>query len=70
VAASSTSNIRPFCGVTGLPSWAFSIPWEERIIDYKGYKTWIRAVGKQPDKSGGFLSLFGKGKGIADNARY
>ena len=46
---------------TGVPSWAFSIPWEERLVDFGGYKTWVREVGRKEGGGGGFLGLFGKG---------
>ena len=47
--------------LTGVPSWAFTIPWEERLVDFGGYKTWVREVGKKPGSGGGLFGLFGKG---------
>ena len=44
-----------------MPSWAFTIPWEERLVDFGGYKTWVREVGKKPGSGGGLFGLFGKG---------
>lgn len=44
----------------GVPSWAFTIPWEERLVDFGGYKTWVREVGKRPGSVGGLFGLFGK----------
>lgn len=55
-----SAPVAPFCGVTGVPSWAFTIPWEERLVDFAGHKTWVREVGKQ-EGGGGFFGLFGKG---------
>ncbi len=51
---------------TGVPSWAFSIPWEERLVAFGGYNTWVREVGHQEGGRAGFLGLFRKGsKGYA-----
>ena len=46
--------------VVGVPSWAFTIPWEERLVEFGGYKTWVREVGKKPGSGGGLFGLFGK----------
>ena len=44
----------PFCGVVDvIPPWAFSIPWEEKLVptsDSHGtYRTWVRIVGSKPN---------------------
>ena len=49
-----------------MPSWAFNTPWEERLVDYHGHKTWCRIIGKEATESGGLFGIFGKNK--ADNA--
>ncbi|BDA40775.1 Proline iminopeptidase [Coccomyxa sp. Obi] len=51
---------KPFCGVTGVPSWAFTTPWQERLVDFHGYKTWCRTVGKEDSNNGGLFGIFGK----------
>lgn len=51
---------KPFCGVTGVPSWAFTTPWQERLVDFHGYKTWCRTVGKEDSNDGGLFGFFGK----------
>lgn len=53
--------LAPCMSRAGVPSWAFSIPWEERLVDFGGYKTWVREVGRKEGGGGGFLGLFGKG---------
>ncbi|CAL8466923.1 g6459 [Coccomyxa elongata] len=60
-AESVTGSIpKPFCGVTGVPSWAFTTPWQERLVDFHGYKTWCRTVGKEDSNNGGLFGIFGK----------
>ena len=53
--AAAAAALKPFCGVTGVPSWAFTLPWEERLVDFHGKKTWCRDVGQ---KSRGLFGLF------------
>lgn len=51
----------PFCGaVDVIPSWAFSLPWQEKVIDFNGFSTWIRVVGKGSE-GGGLFSFLNKG---------
>ena len=32
----------------------FSTPWQEKLVDFQGLKTWTRAIGKQPKRNGFF----------------
>ena len=49
--------VEPFCGVLPrAPTWAFSMPWQERLVPFEGYQTWVREVGQPP---GGSSGLFG-----------
>ncbi len=51
----------PFCGaVDVIPSWAFSMPWEEKVIELNGFRTWVRIVGKGSE-GGGLFSFLNKG---------
>ncbi|KAK9810400.1 hypothetical protein WJX72_010133 [[Myrmecia] bisecta] len=53
--------VPPFCGVVErVPSWVFSTPWEEQLVEFHGLKTWTRSVGKQPGKGGFFGAFSGK----------
>ncbi len=49
----------PFCGVLPrAPAWAFSMPWQERLVPYAGGQTWVREVGGG-SSGGGLFGLFG-----------
>eukprot|EP00884_Botryococcus_braunii_P004033 jgi/Botrbrau1/13630/Bobra.0373s0008.3 len=59
LAAEAHSAPAPFCGaVDQVPSWAFTMPWEEEVVSWDGYSTWTRVVGKK--QSRGLFGLFAK----------
>jgi hypothetical protein len=55
--ASTSVPNEPFCGVTdNVPSFAYTVPWDQYTVDFAGKKTWCRRVGKQP--ATGIQALF------------
>uniref|UniRef100_A0A7S1T040 AB hydrolase-1 domain-containing protein n=1 Tax=Tetraselmis chuii TaxID=63592 RepID=A0A7S1T040_9CHLO len=60
-AAASPSPVQPFCGVGGglVPMWAYKTDFDQFLIDFNGYKTYVRTVGSPPKK--GVLSLLSGG---------
>lgn len=61
LAAEARAAPAPFCGaVVELPSWAFTIPWQEELVSWAGYSTWTRVVGKK--QGGGLFGFLEKDK--------
>jgi hypothetical protein len=58
-AAEAWAAPAPFCGaVVDVPSWAFTMPWQEEIVNWEGFSTWTRLIGK--NDGGGLFGFFKK----------